>query len=349
MNIVGPVGGGEILQYWGNNGPANSGINKSLLLQYLYGVPLARLAICLLLVVLAVIFIQKVLDIKWKKKGKGLINEINYMQQLKAYDARVMQANKYMSRITKFVEMTPFRLSKRKEEYWDYNLNRANILIPGKYRVMRAKEFNALQVFGIAIACLGGVLISLVSLSGGAMVILLALVCGTVFPMRVVRSIIQKKDDEIIANFADFYLMIHYVLIAHSTTPLEGVMKSYQKTTDNEEMKRFVDVCIHYIEVYGEYGATRYIAKDYRELAQVAKLCRLIRQANSGGDIDIELMAFRTELINAKRYKLEKKMDKLVAKGKAQFNILMIILVQAVISAMSIYFEDIAGMGSWFG
>ena len=143
--------------------------------------------------------------------------------------------------------------------------------------------------------------------------------------------------------------MIHYVLMASSQTPLEGIMKSYQKTTDSEEMKHFVDVCVHYIDTYGEYNATNYIAKAYREIPEVAKLMRLIRQANEGGDIKAELLGFRKELLDAKRYTIEKKMKKLVDMGRAQFNILMPVLIQAVLSAMSIYFEDLGGVTTWLG
>lgn len=82
-------------------------------------------------------------------------------------------------------------------------------------------------------------------------------------------------------------------------------------------MKHFVDVCIHYIDTYGEYEATRYISKAYREIPQVAKLMRLIRQANEGGDIKAELIGFRTELLNARKYEIEKRMNKLIQMGRA--------------------------------
>lgn len=94
-------------------------------------------------------------------------------------------------------------------------------------------------------------------------------------------------------------------------------MKSYQKTTDSEEMKHFVDVCVHYIDTYGEYDATRHIAKAYREIPEVAKLMRLIRQANEGGDVKAELIGFRNELLNARRHAIENRMNKLIDMGRA--------------------------------
>ena len=55
-------------------------------------------------------------------------------------------------------------------------------------------------------------------------------------------------------------------------------------------MHRFVDCCIHYIDTYGEYEATKFITRQYREIPQVGKLMRLIRQANEGGDVRAELV-----------------------------------------------------------
>mgnify|MGYP006990184401 FL=1 len=70
---------------------------------------------------------------------------------------------------------------------------------------------------------------------------------------------VAAKDLEIKSNFSDFYLMIHYVLLASASTPLSGIMKSYQKTTTSKEMQRFIDVAVSYIDTHGEYEATNYI------------------------------------------------------------------------------------------
>ena len=167
-----------------------------------------------------------------------------------------------------------------------------------------------------------------------------AIVMAANMPMMFVRQTVKAKDDEIRENFSDFYLMIHYVLLAGAKTPLASIMKSYAKTTDSKEMQSMVGVCVHFIDTYGEYEATRYISKAYREIPVMGKLMRLIRQANEGGDVEAELMGFRKELLDEKRYAIEKRMDKLIARARASFNLLMPILFQAVLSAMSIYLSD---------
>ena len=114
-------------------------------------------------------------------------------------------------------------------------------------------------------------------------------------------------------------------------------------------MKRFIDNCVNHIETYGEYQATNLITKDYREIAEVGKLMRLIRQLYDGSDIEQDLMGFRSELIKNKRYEIEDTMNKIVTKARISFNILTILLVQAILSAMSIYLPDLGMAKGIFG
>lgn len=343
------VGGGEILQYWGSaTTKQDSLMNVDNIIQYAM-LPYVRILVALLLIGLAVIIVLKILDVKQPAKGKGMKNALAYMDAIKKHDATVLANNRRIKIITQIVEKTPFALPKRDVEYWQYNIDRAQIYIPGRTRLYKAIELHAVFVALTALFDICSLLLLPFSPILQISLILFFTVMMSIFPMRIIRATVAAKDQEIVGNFSDFYLMIHYVLIASSSTPLEGIMKSYQKTTDSEEMKHFVDVCIHYIDTYGEYEATRHIAKAYREIPEVAKLMRLIRQANDGGDIKAELIGFRNELLLARRHVIEDKMNKLVQMGRAQFNILMPILIQAVLSAMSIYFEDLAGVTSWMG
>lgn len=345
----GSIGGGEILKYWGSSTTKQTQLmNVDSIIQQAM-LPYICILVAILLLIVATLLILKILDVKSPTKGKGMKNALAYMDAIRKHDASVIANNRRIRIVTQIVEKTPFALPRRQVEYWQYNIDRAQIYIPGHARLYKATELHA--VF-IAIATLLDIVcipIAMISPVLGVSLMIFFTAMMSVFPMRVIRATVQAKDDEIIENFADFYLMLHYVLMASSSTPMAGIMKQYQKTTDSEEMKHFVDVCIHYIDTYGEYEATRYISKAYREIPQVAKLMRLIRQANEGGDIKAELIGFRTELLNARKYEIEKRMNKLIQMGRAQFNILMPILIQAIISAMSIYFEDLGGVTTWLG
>ena len=214
---------------------------------------------------------------------------------------------------------------------------------------MKPEEFNAIVRLCEIFICIAGIVVGLfTNLTVAVLVCILTFLLGSTVPFAAIRSKVKTKDNEIVENFADFYLMLHYVLLANANTPLSGIMQSFDKTTDSLEMHRFVDSCTHYIDTYGEYEATGYITKEFREIAEVGKLMRLIKQANSGGDVRSELLNFRTELLNAKKYAIEVRMNKLITKARASFSMLYIVLIQAIISAMAIYFDDLGVMGSLF-
>lgn len=336
------VGGGEVLQYFGNNKNNYDSpfLNNSLIRQY----DIVPIVIGIIIIILLVIMIRVIMNtykVKSLRKGKGILRELDSVDTIRRRDASIIRRNKAIAGITRIVESTPFKTNAANKEYVNYNLSRAGIKLPGGARVMKAEEFNAIIV---GITCCVIAVSLLVTLFAnyaiGAVMIVSAIVIGANMPMMYVRQTVKAKDDEIRENFSDFYLMIHYVLLAGAKTPLASIMKSYSKTTDSKEMQSMVGVCVHFIDTYGEYEATRYISKAYREIPVMGKLMRLIRQSNEGGEVEAELMGFRKELLDEKRYAIERRMDKLIARARASFNLLMPILFQAVLSAMSIYLSD---------
>lgn len=336
------LGGGEVLQYIGQ-GKSNrpSYLDDSLITQFAL-LPVVKFIIALLILFAAALVIIKLLEIKNPLTGRALSTELDHLERVRKRDESIIRANKLMLTVTNIIENSPFSLSKSLHDYWKYNLERADIRIPGGARVIRPQELNALiKSAQIIMSILCGIIVILFSAPVGAMLFIATLVIGSTLPMQIIRSMVKVKDMEIIENFADFYLMIHYVLLASSGTPISSVMKSFDKTTDSKEMHRFIDVCVHNIDTFGEYEATRHIARHYREIPQVGKLMRLIRQANEGGDVRAELVGFRDELLAAKKYAIEKRMNKLIEQAKLSFNILLPILFQAIVSAMAIYVEDL--------
>ena len=341
------AGGGEVLQYWGTSEKAPVYLDEAVIRQFAM-LPFVRVIIMLLLMVIAVIIILKLMEVKNPLKGKAIVHEIDNLERIRKRDASIVRANKTMIVITKIVEASPFALSKPNIEYWNYNLTRADVRIPGGTRVINPQEFNALIVAGQAFAlAIFAVITVFFNAPIGVMLSISTVFLGNTVPMRIVRSTVKVKDMEIVENFADFYLMIHYVLLASAGTPISGIMKSFDKTTNSDEMHRFIDVCIHNIDTYGEYEGTRHIGKHYREIPQVGKLMRLIRQANEGGDVRAELIGFRDELLAAKKHTIRKRMEKVIMQAKMSFNILLPILFQAIASAAAIYLEDLSLTGSF--
>ena len=335
------LGGGEILKILTNKHRENSNLDENLMLMFKF-VPIVKILVYVVLVLLMLYVIMRMFNISTPFKGKGIKSEMGHINEVKKRDAGILRANKFMRRVTNIIGRTPLAMESNTKDYWQYNITRAGLKIPGGFRNMRAEEFHALVQFGLILSILVSLLIMILLNSVlGWVLIMFSIVIANTAPMMYVRQIVKGKDLEIKTHFADFYLMIHYVLIANANTPLSGIMKSYAKTTNSTEMHKFIDVCVHHIDTFGEYEATRKIARDYRELPEVGKLMRLIRQANEGGEIEAELMGFRAELINEKQYAMSKRREKLVGRAKASFNILMIVLVQAILSAMSIYITDL--------
>lgn len=345
------LGGGEVLQYVGQDTGEKSKFNymDNNLISQISMIWWVRILIIVLIAVAIIFLFMHVFRFKSVFKGAGITRALEHMNRVKKHDEKIIRLNRMLVNLKDIVELTPFKLDKQKKEYLQYNITRCGIRTPGDMRDLTAEEFNALIMLGKAISVVLGILTVLfISIPVGFLFIILAIFALNMFPMLILRSMVNNKDDEIRKNFSDFYLMIHYTLMANASTSLANLMRSYDKTTDNAEMHKFVSACIHNIETYGEYEATTYIAREYREIPEVGKLMRLIKQANEGGEVKTELIGFRQELLNARKYAIEKAGDKLVQRGQWSFNILMPVLVQAIISAMSIYFGDIFGSLSLF-
>lgn len=336
------VGGGEVLEYWGQSGGGDKTpyLNNNLIQQYNL-VPIILIIIAAIILFVMIRVIMRNYRVRSLRKGKGIVREIENIESIRRRDKTILYYNRMIAKVTKLVEGSIFRSNKSSKEYLDYNLDRAGVKIPGGARAMKAEEWNALVVVAtaaiVAVAVVFGIL---ANLAIGLTAIIFTLIMANIMPMTYLRQVVKSKDNEIRLNFSDFYLMIHYVLLARAKTPLVGVMKSYAKTTDSKEMQHMVDVCVHYMETYGEYQGTRYIAKAYREIPVMGKLMRLIRQSNDGGEVESELMGFRRELLDEKRYEIQKRTDKIINRAKASFNLLLPILFQAILSAMSIYLSD---------
>ena len=344
----GTAGGGEILDYFTGGKEDDPFINSDWVKQ-LNSIPYIKVIIAVLLLLLAVLIVARVFKVRNPRGKKTVVRELDHIEHVRKHDEQILKANRLLKALTNVFERSILSMNRTNIDYWKYNLTRANIRIPGGSRIMKPEEFNAIVRLCEIFICIAGIVVGLfTNLTVAVLVCILTFLLGSTVPFAAIRSKVKTKDNEIVENFADFYLMLHYVLLANANTPLSGIMQSFDKTTDSLEMHRFVDSCTHYIDTYGEYEATGYITKEFREIAEVGKLMRLIKQANSGGDVRSELLNFRTELLNAKKYAIEVRMNKLITKARASFSMLYIVLIQAIISAMAIYFDDLGVMGSLF-
>lgn len=319
-----------------------SGLDISAVRQFdMVIVAIAAIVMLIGFIVLNALLVKYRIELPYKRKG--IRDSLSNIFLLRRRDKFIITCNKIISYITAIVQNSIFKLDDRIRDYYDYNIRRAGIKAPGGYRDLTAEEFNALIKVAVFILLVAFILIwifvdSIIGFFG----ILVVILVGSGFPMLIVRRRVAEKDNAIRRNFIDLYLMMHYNLVAGSGVPLEKILKSYSKTTRSKAMGEFVDDCIRYIDIYGEYNALQYIIKDYREVPEVIKLMRLIKQYYDGGNVNQDLMGFREELIKNKKYEIEKYMNRLVEVAKISFGFLMIILGQAIVSAWAIYFKDLS-------
>lgn len=345
-----PIGGGEILQYIGNDSGKLGGSAYEILLKSYSAVPYAKAAIVVLLLCVLTIIILRIFKIKSLWHPLGMRREIANVYALKQLDKAKIKAEKRLAAIVRLVSKTPFTLTNSEKEYFKYNLERADIKVIDGKRYMTPDEYNAtLQIFK-GIALIVGVIVGILANIGiGLILIAGAIALISTLPNVWLRAKVESKDTQIKENFLKLYLMMHYNLTDGGKEPIEKAMKAYSKAADNQEMLKFVDRCVDEIETHGEYNATDLITKAYKEIPQVGKLMRIIRQIHDGGETATELDGFKKELIKEEGYKRQRVVKKLVAIAKASFYVLYIILFQAIISAAAIYLPDLSSATSILG
>lgn len=337
------IGGGEALQYIGQESEYVTPWVDWNLCKNMHNMTYVQIGIIGLLVTISFLIFLRIFRVKSVLKMKGLAKEIDNINSMRSRDLYVMGANKIMKSITNIFEKSPLRSNKGNKDYIDYNLKRADIRVIGGFRPMVMEEFYAIIKAITILLCVISIVIGIViNPSLGVVLVAGLIVSSNIIPMVVVRNIVMQKDLIIKENFFDMYCKLHHSLAAGGVTPINKLLQIYAKTTDNPEMLRFVDNCCNLIETYNEYGATTLIADEYREIAEVGKLMRLIKQQADGADITSELIGFREELIEQEKYRLSMKVDKDITKVKATFNILIILLAQAVLSAVALYFPDMS-------
>jgi len=311
--------------------------------------PYIKSLIIILIAVIFIMLLMRLIGLRSLFLDRGISAEIENINAIKKRDKRILRANNTLRKITKLVNSSGLNISASRREYIEYNLRRAGVKVPGGNRIMTPEEFNACCKVGtLSTQLIGLVVLMFVNLTFGILIIVGGTVLWYILPMMIVRNIVASKDEEIRKNFFDLYLMLHYTLTVRAKTPIAQLLKSFAKQTTSKEMLEFTDVCIDYLDTYGEYNGVMYIAREFREIAEVGRLMRLIRQQQDGGEIKQELEGFKSQLIKERKYKIEQRMNKLINKANASFRLLMIILIQAIISAMMIYLPDILNIKSFF-
>lgn len=342
------VGGGDVLQYMFGDDWKWRLMNTELM-DNLRRLGLYKVLLCVLIIGIAVVIALKLFGITSIKQSKGIQAEVSNIGRIRKRDKKILRYSKIMHHITILIRSLGFGVGEIQKEYLDYNIKRAGLLAPGGIRPMTSEEYNAMLKIGSFItALICGVVMIFINTSLGAVLLVVSIAAWAIIPMRYLRALVMTKDREIKEGFFNFYIEIHYILKDGGSAHLNRKARAYAKMVNSEEMAKFADNCADLWELYGDSLGSPHIAKEYREIPVVGKLMRLIQQFNDGADIKKDLEGFRQQLLLEKQLKLEAHQQKIIKKARASFNVLMILLVQAILSAMAIYLPDIASISNIF-
>lgn len=343
------VGGGEILDFFSNSARQTWETLNGDLINQIGALPLIKIGICILLLLILILIVFRILGLGNGLVYSGVDAEIANINNLRKLDAYIIKRNKQLSFITKFIENLGLGVDRSRISYLEYNLKRAGLKNPGGQRVLTPQEYNAIIKALILVFVCFGLLITLFSVTIGIIVIVLGVSFMSFVPDTILRDIVVRKDAVIRRNFFDFYGELHYPIVGNEGTPLVKILRNYAKVDLLPEMQEFTNDVADIFDLHGEYEGTKYVAQEYKEIPEVSKLMRLIRQYHDGADVVNDMMGFREQLLLQQQMQIDKFCDKIIRRARSSFYLIYIILFQAIISAMAIYLPDLGNIGSLFG
>lgn len=343
------VGGGEILDFFSNSARQTWETLNGDLINQIGALPFIKIGICILLLLILILIVFRILGLGNGLVYSGVDAEIANINNLRKLDAYIIKRNKQLSFITKFIENLGLGVDRSRISYLEYNLKRAGLKNPGGQRVLTPQEYNAIIKALILVFVCFGLLITLFSVTIGIIVIVLGVSFMSFVPDTILRDIVVRKDAVIRRNFFDFYGELHYPIVGNEGTPLVKILRNYAKVDLLPEMQEFTNDVADIFDLHGEYEGTKYVAQEYKEIPEVSKLMRLIRQYHDGADVVNDMMGFREQLLLQQQMQIDKFCDKIIRRARSSFYLIYIILFQAIISAMAIYLPDLGNIGSLFG
>lgn len=341
------VGGGEVLFFLDNSDKQKwYQMNEQLINQIKY-LPLARVVICFFIICIFFLLVLNVIGLGNGISYGGLEAEINNINLLRKRDAKILRNTKFLSKLTNFIDSCGLGVDPSKVTYLEYNLKRAGYKHPNGQRTLSPSEYNAILKGAEILFAAVGLLVALRVFSLGVSFAIVCIVLLNIVPELILRETVLSKDRVIKNNFFDFYGELHYPMISNtSSEPLIRIIRSYSKVDLVDEMREFTNNVADLFDLYGEYEGSKYVAMEYKEIPEVSKLMRLIRQYNEAADIEQDMIGFREQLLLQQQINIDKHCDKLIGRARKSFVLIYAILVQAILSAMLIYLQDLGGVST---
>ena len=179
---------------------------------------------------------------------------------------------------------------------------------------------------------IGAVGISLIAMNINTLIgygCLIFVVLGWLYPVDELEKMIEKKNNNILADFPSFYNMLYYQYARSINIYLADVVKDFLPNA-NEDMAAELEVFLDNIE-YGEEYALKQLKKRV-PLRHIIKFCDIMETRLRGYDNISQMTYLKNELYDLRVMSLEDELHRREQKNaRMQFVLIVVLAIYIVI------------------
>lgn len=204
----------------------------------------------------------------------------------------------------------------------DIKRNELNFLIKRLDLKITPEEIRLKQILYV----IGAVGISLIAMNINTLIgygCLIFVVLGWLYPVDELEKMIEKKNNNILADFPSFYNMLYYQYARSINIYLADVVKDFLPNA-NEDMAAELEVFLDNIE-YGEEYALKQLKKRV-PLRHIIKFCDIMETRLRGYDNISQMTYLKNELYDLRVMSLEDELHRREQKNARMQFVLIVVL-----------------------
>ncbi|HOQ01947.1 MAG TPA: hypothetical protein PK604_14270 [Acetivibrio clariflavus] len=224
----------------------------------------------------------------------------------------------------------------------DIKRNELNFLIKRLDLKITPEEIRLKQILYV----IGAVGISLIAMNINTLIgygCLIFVVLGWLYPVDELEKMIEKKNNNILADFPSFYNMLYYQYARSINIYLADVVKDFLPNA-NEDMAAELEVFLDNIE-YGEEYALKQLKKRV-PLRHIIKFCDIMETRLRGYDNISQMTYLKNELYDLRVMFLEDELHRREQKNARMQFVLIVVLVIYIVIYYYFMFVDAIRMFS---
>jgi len=210
----------------------------------------------------------------------------------------------------------------------DIKRNELNFLIKRLDLKITPEEIRLKQILYV----IGAVGISLIAMNINTLIgygCLIFVVLGWLYPVDELEKMIEKKNNNILADFPSFYNMLYYQYARSINIYLADVVKDFLPNA-NEDMAAELEVFLDNLE-YGEEYALKQLKKRV-PLRHIIKFCDIMETRLRGYDNISQMTYLKNELYDLRVMSLEDELHRREQKNaRMQFVLIVVLAIYIVI------------------